>query len=395
MNRPEKSQTARSRRRDPVYLDYQATTPLDERALEAMMPYLTGKFGNPHSESHRFGWEADAGVEVAREQIASLIGAEAEEIIFTSGATESNNLAIKGVSRALRDKRPHIVTVVTEHKCVIESVSAMERAGARVTVLPVRPDGLVDLDVYGKAIGDDTGLVSVMTVNNEIGVIQPIAEMAAIAHDKGARFHTDAAQAVGKIPVDVRALGVDLMSISGHKLYGPKGIGALYVRRRPKVPLIPQMDGGGQERGLRSGTLSPALCAGFGAACALAEDVLEEERDRITALSKDFLGKLQRSLNGVVLNGSGTDRFYGNLNLSFEGVPGDSLMARLRTVALSSGSACASGSGEPSYVLAAIGVTGDLAKASIRVGFGRQTTQEHVDFAAEEIISAVRDLRGA
>jgi len=389
------AKAGRTRRRDPVYLDYQATTPLDERALEAMMPYLTTRFGNPHSESHRFGWEADAGVEVAREQIAALIGAEAEEIIFTSGATESNNLAIKGVSRALRGKRPHIVTVVTEHKCVIESVRAMEREGARVTVLPVKPDGLVDLEAYGNAIGEDTGLVSVMTVNNEIGVIQPIAEMAAMAHDKGARFHTDAAQAVGKIPIDIRTLGVDLMSISGHKLYGPKGIGALYVRRRPKVPLIPQMDGGGQERGYRSGTLSPALCAGLGAACAIAGDILEEERGRITALSKDFLGKLQRGLNGVVLNGSGTDRFYGNLNLSFEGVPGDSLMTRLRTVALSSGSACASGSGEPSYVLAAIGVEGDLAKASIRVGFGRQTTQEHVDFAAEEIISAVRDLRGA
>ena len=394
MTQSENTRAGSPRRRDPVYLDYQATTPLDERALDAMMPYLTKKFGNPHSESHRLGWEADAGVEVAREQVAALIGADAEEIIFTSGATESNNLAIKGVSRALRDKRPHIVTIVTEHKCVIESVRAMEREGIRATFLPVKPDGLVDLDEYRDAIGDDTGLVSVMTVNNEIGVIQPIAEMAAIAHDKGARFHTDAAQAVGKIPMDVRAFDIDLMSISGHKIYGPKGVGVLYIRRRPRVPLIPQMDGGGQERGYRSGTLSPALCAGLGAACAIAGDVLDEERERITALSKRFLNKLQRSLNGVVLNGSDTARFYGNLNLSFEGIPGDSLMARLRTVALSSGSACASGSGEPSYVLAAIGVRGDLAKASIRVGFGRQTTPEHIDFAAEEIISTVRDLGG-
>lgn len=379
----------------PVYLDFQATTPLDPRSLDAMMPYLEDKFGNPHSESHRFGWEADAGVEIAREQIAALIGAQAEEIIFTSGATESNNLAIKGVARALVSTRPHLVTVATEHKCVIESMRAMEREGAQVTFLPVGPDGLVDMEMIARAITDKTALVSVMTVNNEIGTLQPIREIAAIAHDKGARFHTDAAQAVGKIPLDVRDPDVDLMSVSAHKIYGPKGIGALYVRRRPRVPLVPQMDGGGQERGMRSGTLSPALCAGFGAACAIARENLAEEHARITDLGRDLLTRLEGGLEGVTLNGPRDARYFGNLNLSFEGVDGDRLMASLRNLAVSSGSACASGSGEPSYVLAAIGVTGALAKASIRLGLGRTTTEADVAFAASEIIRAVNALRGS
>lgn len=379
--------------RTPVYLDYQATTPLDDRVLEAMMPYLTTKFGNPHSESHRFGWEADAGVEVARGQVASLVGAEAEEIIFTSGATESNNMAIKGVARALRAKRPHLVTVATEHKCVLESFRAMEREGAAVTYLPVKPDGLVDLDEVEKAVRGDTALVSVMLVNNEIGVIQPVREIAAIAHAKGAIVHTDAAQAVGKIPVDVHSLDVGLMSVSGHKLYGPKGIGALYVRRRPRVPLVPLMDGGGQERRLRSGTLSPALCVGFGQASVIAGEMLEDEGARIAGLARGFLDKLRQNLDGVILNGSETERYWGNLNLSFEGVDGERLISSLRKVAVSSGAACASGSGEASYVLGAIGVPDRLAKASIRIGFGRMTTQAEADFAAAEIVSAVKKLR--
>lgn len=379
----------------PVYLDFQATTPLDPRALDAMLPYLGEKFGNPHSESHRFGWEADAGVEIAREQIAALIGAEADEIVFTSGATESNNLAIKGVARALRPGRPHLVTVATEHKCVIESMHAMEREGAEVTFLPVGPDGLIDHGDVDRAVTDQTALVSVMTVNNEIGTLQPIREIAAVAHGRGARFHTDAAQAAGKVPVDVRDLDVDLMSLSAHKLYGPKGIGALYVRRRPRVPLVPQMDGGGQERGLRSGTLSPALCAGFGKACAIAGESLTAEHERVTGLGRELLARLESALDGVTLNGPRDARYFGNLNLGFEGVDGDRLMASLRNLAVSSGSACASGSGEPSYVLSAIGVTGGLAKASIRLGLGRTTTAADVEFAAAEIIRAVRDLRGS
>ncbi|RMF11101.1 MAG: aminotransferase class V-fold PLP-dependent enzyme [Alphaproteobacteria bacterium] len=386
------SKNAETRVNTPVYLDYQATTPLDSRVLDAMMPYLTTRFGNPHSESHRFGWEAHAGVDVAREQVAALIGATPEEIIFTSGATESNNTAIKGVARALRSKRRHLVTVVTEHKCVLESFRAMEREGAEVTYLPVGADGLVDLERLAAAVRDDTALVSVMLVNNEIGVIQPVAKIAAIAHAKGAKVHTDAAQAVGKIPVDVGALDVDLMSLSGHKIYGPKGVGALYVRRRPRVPLVPLMDGGGQERGLRSGTLAPALCAGMGKACAVAGAVLAEERSRIEGLSRAFLTTLRRNLNGVILNGSDEARYWGNLNLSFEGVDGDRLIASLRALAVSSGAACASGSGEPSYVLRAIGVDDRLAKASIRIGFGRTTTAEEAEFAANAITDAVRAL---
>ncbi|MEX1147939.1 MAG: aminotransferase class V-fold PLP-dependent enzyme [Sphingomonadales bacterium] len=377
----------------PVYLDYQATTPLDPQVLDAMMPYLTNRFGNPHSSTHAYGWEADAAVDVAREQVADLIGASPEDIVFTSGATESNNMAIKGVMRALKGRRPHMVTVVTEHKCVLESAHAVTREGVEVTVLPVAHDGVLDLERLRDAVRDDTALVSVMLVNNEIGVIQPLAEIAAIAHAKGAKVHTDAAQAVGKIPVDVGALDVDLMSISGHKIYGPKGVGALYVRRRPRVPLVPLIDGGGQERGLRSGTLSPALCAGLGAACALAATDLGQERGRIEGMAKRFLDALTGALEGVTLNGSPHARYWGNLNICVSGVDGDRLMAGLRRIALSSGSACASGSGEPSYVLAALGVPDGLAKSALRIGFGRQTRETEADFAAREIIDTVRTLR--
>lgn len=377
----------------PLYLDYQATTPLDGRVLDAMMPYLTSKFGNPHSVSHKFGWEAEAAVDVARAQVAHLIGADPAEIIFTSGATESNNMAIKGVAHAYAPARDHIVTVATEHKCVLESCAALERQGFKVTYLPVAESGLVDLEALRAAMTDRTALVSVMAVNNEIGVIQPIAEIGAIAREKNVLFHTDAAQAVGKIPLDVNQMNVALMSISGHKIYGPKGIGALFVRARPRVGLEPLISGGGQERGLRSGTLSPALCVGLGRACQIASENQAAELAQLQALFTRFMAGIERNLNGVHLNGDRTARFPGNINLGFEGVNGDLLIAELRNLAVSSGAACASASKEPSYVLRAIGVPDVLARASLRIGFGRFTSEAEVDFAVSEIVEKVRALR--
>lgn len=377
----------------PLYLDYQATTPLDHRVLDAMMPYLTSKFGNPHSVSHKFGWEAEAAVDVAREQVARLIGADPAEIIFTSGATESNNMAIKGVAHAYAPARDHVVTVVTEHKCVLESCMALERQGFRVTYLPVAQNGLVDLGALRDAITERTALVSVMAVNNEIGVLQPIAEIGAIAREKNVLFHTDAAQAVGKIPLNVAEMNIALMSISGHKVYGPKGIGALFVRRRPRVAIEALISGGGQERGLRSGTLSPALCAGLGRACQIAGDDQAAELKRLQDLFTRFMSGIERNLNGVQLNGDRIARFPGNLNLSFDGVNGDLLIAELRNLAVSSGAACASASKEPSYVLRAIGVSDDMARASLRIGLGRFTSVAQVDFAVSEIVEKVRALR--
>lgn len=381
------------RNSQPIYLDYQATTPLDPRVLEAMMPYFTNKFGNPHSRSHSYGWESEEGVEKARAQIGSIIGADEKEIIFTSGATESNNLAIKGVAEFYKDKRDHIVTAVTEHKCVLDTCRHLEQKGFKVTYLPVQQNGLIDLDQLREAVTDKTSIVSIMAVNNEIGVVQPLKEIGEICRAKGAFFHTDAAQAVGKIEIDVNAMNIDLLSISGHKIYGPKGIGALYVRRRPRVRLVAQINGGGQERGMRSGTLAPALCVGLGEACAIAQKEMPAEAVRLRQLRDRFLTAIKARLPEVFLNGDLDSRIPGNLNLSFAYVEGESLMMGIKRLAVSSGSACTSASLEPSYVLRALGVEEEMAHTSLRIGFGRFTTEEEVDIAVEEIVRHVTKLR--
>ncbi len=378
-----------------IYLDYQATTPLDPRVRAAMEPYLADKFGNPHSAGHRFGWEAEAAVDVARGQVAGLINARPDEIYFMSGATEANNTAIKGVGLAYGRDRRHLVTVATEHKCVLESFRWLEHQGFEVTYLPVDGDGLLDPEAVRRAIRPDTAIVSVMAVNNEIGVIQPLHEIGAIVRAGGAKFHVDAAQAAGKIPLDVDAAAIDLMSLSAHKIYGPKGVGALYVRSNPRVAVAPLIHGGGQERGLRSGTLAPALIVGFGKAAEIAALEMAEETPRIERLARRFLDQLRAELPDVRLNGSAERRFWGNLNISFPGVDGDLLIAELRELAVSSGAACASGSKEPSYVLRAIGLPDALARASIRFGFGRMTTEAEVDVAARAVIDTVRRLRAA
>lgn len=378
----------------PIYMDYQATTPLDPRVLDAMMPYLTDRFGNPHSVGHRFGWEAEAGVDKARGDVATLIGAAPEDIVFTSGATETNNLVLKGVMAAYGAKRDHLVTVVTEHKCVLEAAASVARAGFQVTLLPVGGDGLIDLDRLADSLTDRTALVSVMTVNNEIGVIQPVARIGALCRERGVLFHTDAAQAFGKLPLDVADQNIDLISISGHKIHGPKGIGALYMRRRPRIRLVPQMDGGGQEGGIRSGTLSPALCAGLGAAASIAGAEMARDGEHVARLMGRFRSKLVDVLPGVVVNGHTEQRYSGNLNLSFPGLDGELLIANLRDLAVSSGAACASATTGPSYVLEAIGVPEELAAASIRFGIGRFTTEAEVDFAAGRVIETVAQMGG-
>jgi cysteine desulfurase len=376
-----------------IYLDYQATTPCDPRVVAKMLPFFTEKFGNAHSVTHAFGWEAEEAGELAREQIAELIGAEAKEITFTSGATEANNLAIKGVAHAYGIRKNHIVTVATEHKCVLESCHRLEAEGYRVTILPVKPDGLLDLDLLARTIGDDTLFISVMAVNNEIGVIQPLAEIGALCRSKGVLFHTDAAQAVGKIDLDVDRLNVDLMSLSGHKIYGPKGIGALYARRKPRVRLIPEMDGGGQERGLRSGTLPTPLIVGFGEACRIAGEEMVEERVRLRRLRDRLYQGVNGRLPGVTLNGNAEQRIPGNLNLSFAWVEGGQLLRAIRDVAVSTGSACSAATLEPSYVLRALGLNSELAHASLRIGLGRFTTEAEIDVAIERIVEAVSEQR--
>ena len=377
----------------PVYLDYQASTPIDGRVLDVMLPYLSEKFGNPHSRSHAFGWEAEEAVEVAREQIAEIIGADPKEVIFTSGATESNNLAIKGVAHFYKARKDHVITCVTEHKCVLESCRTLEREGFTVTYLPVRRNGLIDLGELSRAFTERTALVSIMAVNNEIGVIQPIAEIGALCREHGAFFHTDAAQAIGRIDVDVNEMGIDLMSLTAHKVYGPKGIGALYVRRRPRVRLTPLFDGGGQERGFRSGTLPAPLCVGFGEACRLARLEMADEAKRIGALRDRLYDGITTRLAGVALNGDAMTRIPGNLNLSFGHVDAEALMASLKAVAVSSGSACTSASLEPSFVLKALGVEDRLAHASIRFSLGRFTTEAEIDFVIEEVAREVAGLR--
>ena len=377
----------------PIYLDYQSTTPTDPRVAEAMLPWFTEKFGNPHSRSHAYGWEAEEATEIAREQVARLIGASSKEVIFTSGATESNNLALKGVARFYKGKKNHIVTVVTEHKCVLDSCRHLEKEGFGVTYLPVQENGLVDLGRLREAIREDTVMVSVMMVNNEIGVIQPVKEIGAICREKGVFFHTDAAQSFGKIPIDVEAMNIDLMSISGHKIYGPKGIGALYVRRRPRVRMEALITGGGQERGMRSGTLPTPLVVGLGKAAAIAEAEMATEAERIRVLADRFTGAILDGIPDVYLNGDREQRWPGNINLSFAYIEGESMIMAIKELAVSSGSACTSASLEPSYVLRAIGVGEELAHTSIRFGIGRFTTEEEIDRAIEIISGSIERLR--
>jgi cysteine desulfurase len=378
----------------PVYLDYNSTTPCDPRVVEAMLPYFTDRFGNAASRSHSKGWEAEEAVELAREQIAALIGAEPKEIIFTSGATESDNLAIKGVVEAYAAKGDHIITVATEHKAVLDTCGHVAGKGGQITYLPVNKEGLIDLQDLEAAIRPTTILIAVMFANNEIGVIQPIREISAIARRHGVLFFSDATQAVGKVPVDVNADGIDLMALSAHKLYGPKGSGALYVRRRgPRVRLAAQMDGGGHERGMRSGTLNVPGIVGLGKAGLLCAQEMGSDRRRIQPL-RDRLERALVAIEGARVNGSREHRLPQTTNISFRGVDGDALLAGLgKNVALSSGSACTSASMEPSYVLKALGLEDDLAHASLRLGLGRFTTAEEVDYAIGEIGKTVRQLR--
>jgi len=378
----------------PIYLDNHATTPMDPRVLDAMLPYFTEKFGNAASRNHVFGWQAEEAVEKARKQIADLIGATSKEIIFTSGATESNNLAIKGVAEMYAEKGNHIITVATEHKAVLDTCKHLEKNGYRVTYLPVRQDGLVDLDMLRGAITDKTILVSVMYANNEIGVVQPIAEIGKIVKERGVLFHTDAVQAIGKIPVNVIRDNIDLMSMTAHKLYGPKGVGALYVRRKnPRVQLTAQMDGGGHERGMRSGTLNVPGIVGFGKACEICQQEMPEESVRLKALRDKLKDKLLAELDEVYINGSMESRLPHNLNMSFAYVEGESLLMGINDVAVSSGSACTSATLEPSYVLKALGAGDDLAHSSIRFGIGRFNTEEEIDYVANRVVEVVRKLR--
>ncbi|KAI4281058.1 MAG: hypothetical protein L6R35_005759 [Caloplaca aegaea] len=380
----------------PIYLDMQATTPTDPRVLDAMLPFLTGLYGNPHSRTHAYGWETEKAAEQAREHVANLIGAGPKEIIFTSGATESNNMSIKGVARFFgrSGKKKHIITTQTEHKCVLDSCRHLQEEGFDVTYLPVQNSGLIDLKELEAAIRPDTALVSIMTVNNEIGVIQPMKEIGQLCRSRKVFFHTDAAQAVGKIPINVDDWNVDLMSISAHKIYGPKGIGACYVRRRPRVRLDPIISGGGQERGLRSGTLAPPLVAGFGEACRIAKEEMEYDSQRIRSLSDRLLNGLL-SMEHTSQNGDPERHYPGCVNVSFAYVEGESLLMALKDIALSSGSACTSASLEPSYVLRALGNSDESAHSSIRFGIGRFTTESEIDYvlkAVKERVSFLREL---
>lgn len=376
-----------------IYLDYQSTTPVDPRVMEEMLPYFTEKFGNPHSRSHSFGWESEEAVEIAREKVAKLINADPKEIIFTSGATESNNLAIKGVAHFYAAKKKHIITVATEHKCVLDACRHLEAEGFKITYLPVDKNGLISLDELKSAITPETGLVSIMAVNNEIGVIQPLAEIGKICREKGVFFHSDSAQAFGKIPLDVKAMNIDLMSISGHKIYAPKGIGALYIGRKPRVRLEPLINGGGQERGFRSGTLPTPLIVGLGKAAELSYNEMEKDYQHVKYLSDKFYKAITDKIPDVHLNGDAEHRYPGNLNLSFAYVEGESLIIAIKELAVSSGSACTSSSLEPSYVLRSMGVDEDLAHTSIRFGIGRFTTEEEIDMAAEIVINNIQKLR--
>jgi cysteine desulfurase len=378
----------------PIYLDNHATTRLDPRVLQAMLPYFTEHFGNAASRNHQFGWEAEVAVDKGRQQIADLIGATAKEIIFTSGATESNNLAIKGVAEMYANKGNHIITQATEHKAVLDTCKKLEKHGARVTYLAVKQDGLIDLDQLRDAITDKTILVSIMYANNEIGVLQPIGAIGKICKEKGVLFHTDAVQACGKVPVNVIADNVDLLSMSAHKMYGPKGVGALYVRRKsPRVQITAQIDGGGHERGMRSGTLNVTGIVGLGEACALCKAEMGEESKRLAALRDRLKDKLVSELDEIYINGSMEHRLPNNLNISFAYVEGESLLMGINEIAVSSGSACTSATLEPSYVLKALGVGDEVAHSSIRFGLGRFNTVEDIDYVSERLVGVVRKLR--
>lgn len=378
----------------PIYLDYHATTPMDERVLEAMLPFFREHFGNAASRNHAFGWVAEEAVEKARKQIASLINANPKEIVFTSGATESNNLAIKGVAEMYAEKGNHIITAATEHKAVLDTCKRLEKRGCRVTYLPVRPDGLIDLDQLRDLITDKTILVSIMYGNNEIGTIQDIRTIGQICHEKGVLFHTDATQAVGKIPVDVIADNIDLLSCTAHKMYGPKGVGALYVRRKnPRVQLTAQMDGGGHERGMRSGTLNVPGIVGFGKAAELCQQLMPEEMPRLQRLRDKLKDGILAELDEVYINGTMERRLPHNLNMSFAYVEGESLLMGINDIAVSSGSACTSATLEPSYVLKALGAGDDLAHSSIRFGLGRFTTEEEIDYTIGKVVEVVKKLR--
>jgi cysteine desulfurase len=375
----------------PIYMDYHATTPVDPRVLEAMLPYFSERFGNSASRNHAFGWEAEEAVDTARKQVADLIGANPKEVIFTSGATEANNLAIKGAAEMYREKGNHVVTCVTEHKAVIDTC---KKLGTRVTYLPVQKDGRISLDDLRAAITDKTILITVMTANNEIGVLQPVEEIGALAKEKSILFHTDAVQAVGKVPFDVNKTKADLVSMSGHKMYGPKGVGALYVRRRnPRVLLAEQISGGGHERGMRSGTLNVPGIVGLGKAAELCRLDMPSDTARLSQLRDRLNKRLHENLDEIYINGSTTHRLPHNLNISFAYVEGESLLMGINDVAVSSGSACTSASLEPSYVLKALGAGDDLAHSSIRFGLGRWTTEEEVDYVVEKLTSVVRRLR--
>lgn len=376
----------------PIYLDMQATTPTDPRVLDVMLKFYTELYGNPHSQTHAYGWETDSAVEDARAHVASLIGADPKEIIFTSGATESNNLSIKGVARFYKNKKKHIITTQTEHKCILNTCRSLQDEGFEVTYLPVQSNGLIDIKQLEAEIRPDTAIVSVMFVNNEIGVIQPIEEIGRLCRSRKVFFHTDAAQATGKIPIDVNKLNIDLMSISGHKIYGPMGIGAMYARRRPRVRLEPLISGGGQERGLRSGTLATPLVAGFGEACKIAKEEMEYDSAHITRLSNRLKDGIL-SLDHTILNGDPDRHYPGCINISFAYVEGESLLMALKDIALSSGSACTSASLEPSYVLRALGADDALAHSSIRFGIGRFTTDAEIDYVLKAVKDRVSFLR--
>ncbi|TAJ22542.1 MAG: IscS subfamily cysteine desulfurase [Nitrospirae bacterium] len=379
----------------PIYLDNHSTTPMDPRALETMLPYFVEKFGNAASRNHPFGWEAEEAVERARQQIARLIHADAKEIVFTSGATESNNLALKGVTDMYREKGDHLITSLTEHRAVLDTAKTLEsKRGLKVTYLPVDKYGMVNPDDVRNAITDKTVLISIMLANNEIGTINPIKEIGKIAKEKGVLFHCDATQGVGKIPVDVQEMGIDLMSFSAHKIYGPKGVGALYVRKKgPRVRLTPLIDGGGHERGMRSGTLPVPLIVGFGKACELCEQEMPAESVRLATMRDRLKDGIMKKMDEVYLNGHPSQRLPHNLNISFAYVEGESLLMGVKEIALSSGSACTSATLEPSYVLRALGVGSDLAHSSIRFGLGRFNTNEEVDYTATRIIEIVTKLR--
>lgn len=377
----------------PIYLDYQSTTPVDPRVVEAITKSLNEDFGNPHSRTHSFGWKAEESVEIARGQIASLINADPKEIFFTSGATESNNIAIKGVANFYKNSgKNHVITVATEHKCVINSVRDLEQEGFKTTFLPVQKNGLIDLNHLESAINEQTALVSVMAINNEIGVIQPLKQIGEICRKKGVFFHSDCAQAFGKIAIDVNDLNLDLMSISGHKIYAPKGIGAIFIRRKPRVRIKPLFSGGGQERQIRSGTVPTALAVGLGLASKIAKDEMTKDYQHVKKLSEKFYNEITK-LTHIYLNGDAIQRYPGNLNLSFAGIEGESMIMAIKDLAVSSGSACTSASLEPSYVLHSLGVDDELAHTSIRFGFGRFTTDEEIDYAINLIKEKVNRLR--